>query len=128
MKKTIVIVACMLLLAAGVPLFAHGTGSDHGRFWKPNPHRWQGSLTHPALHGYHGWGYAPSRCPDGIPTADPSNPGNPQEDPGSKPGQDPGQPGDKNGDHSMGGNSTTPQDPPTGFVYHGGGPRGRRGG
>ncbi len=89
MKKIIVVLACLLLLAAGVPLFAHGPGSDHGRFHKDNPHRWQGSSSHPALHGYHGWGNAPSRCPDGVPTVEP---GNPPDKPGGTPV---GQPGDK---------------------------------
>ncbi len=40
MKKIIAALVCMLLLAAGVPLFAHGPGSDHGRYHRDNSHRW----------------------------------------------------------------------------------------
>jgi hypothetical protein len=90
MKTIIVILLCVLLLAAGVPLFAHGPGSDHGRFHKDNPHRWQGSSTHPAFHGWHGWGFAPRRCRDGVPGGDPT--GDPPDHPGTTPV---GQPGDK---------------------------------
>jgi hypothetical protein len=100
MKKTVIILACLLLLAAGVPLFARGHGGDHGRFWKDNSHRWQGSDSHPAFHGFRGWGQAPCRAPNGIPADKSSNPGGPMEDPGEKPGQDPG---DKDGEEPMGG-------------------------
>jgi hypothetical protein len=101
MKKTIVILVCMLLLAAGVPLFAHGAGSSRGRFHNDNPHRWHGSSTHPSYHGWHGWGSAPRRCPEGRPAPDPANPpdkpgGTPVEQPGDKPGGTPvEQPGSK---------------------------------
>jgi hypothetical protein len=88
MKKIIIILVCLLLLAAGVPLFANGNDNDHGRYWKDNPHRWQGSDTHPAFHGYQGWGDAPSRCPADRPAPEPGdNPGEkPSEDPVDKPG------------------------------------------
>lgn len=90
MKKIIVILACMLLLAAGVPLFAHGKGSGHGRFHNDNSHRWQGSSTHPSFHGWHGWGSAPCRRPDGKPAEGPSQ--DPPDHPGNTPVE---QPGDK---------------------------------
>jgi len=89
MKKTIIILTCILLLAAGVPLFARGHGSDHGRFQKDNPQRWNGSPTHPALNGWHGWGNAPCRAPDGIPTENPSE--GPQDHPGNTPVEQPGE-------------------------------------
>jgi hypothetical protein len=100
MKRTIIILACLLLLAGGVPLFACGPGGDHGRFHKDNSQRWHGSSVHPSFRGWHGWGQAPRRAPPGIPADDPSNPGGPKEDPGDKPGQNPG---DKDGEQPMGG-------------------------
>jgi hypothetical protein len=105
MKKIIIIFLCLLFIAAGLPLFAHGKGDDRGRFSKDNPQRWQGSTTHPAFHGHRGWGKAPSHAPAGIPAEEPANPPtDPQEDPGDKPGQEPGEkPGDKDGDVPMGG-------------------------
>jgi hypothetical protein len=103
MKKTVIVLVCLLLLAAGVPLFARGHGGDHGRFSKDKSHRWQGSDSHPAFHGFRGWGQAPCRAPDGIPADKSSNPGGPKEDPGDKPGQTPGdKPGDKDGEQPMG--------------------------
>jgi len=98
MKKMIIILLCLLFIAAGLPLFARGQSSDHGRFWKDNAHRWHGSAIHPAFHGWRGWGKAPSHAPDGIPAEDP--PDKPQEDPGDKPPQEPG---DKDGEEPMGG-------------------------
>ncbi len=89
MKKIIVILACLLLLAA-VPLFAGGRNGDHGRFHNDNSHRWQGSSTHPSSHGWRGWGKAPCRAPDGVPAE------NPSPEPPDHPGNTPvGQPGDK---------------------------------
>ena len=106
MKKTVIILMCLLLLAFGVPLFAkgrdgqhvnngHQSRSDHdGRSDQhkaENEHRWHGSDVHPAYHGVRGWGDAPSRAPAGKPAPKPT------EDPGDKPAEEPGeQPGDKN--------------------------------
>jgi hypothetical protein len=99
MTKTIAILVCLLILAAGTPLFARGQDKDNGRFCKENPQRWNGSPIHPAFNGWRGWGKAPCRAPDGVPAEKPSD--GPKEDPGDKPGQDNG--GGKPGDKPMGG-------------------------
>ena len=105
MRKIIIILVCFLLIASGLPLFAHGRGSDHGRFWKDNPQRWRGSDIHPAIHGWRGWGKAVRKAPDGVPAEDASNPpDDPPEDPGDKPAEEPGEkPVDKNGGQTFGG-------------------------
>jgi hypothetical protein len=97
MKKIVIILVCLLLLAAGVPLFARGHKSDHGRFWKDNPHRWHDSSTHPAFHGWRGWGDAPCRRePKDKPAPEPSD--KPGDDSGDKPAEEPGEkPADKGG-------------------------------
>jgi hypothetical protein len=102
MTKTIAILVCLLVLVAGMPLFARGQEKDHGRFWNENPQRWNGSPVHPAFHGWCGWGKAPCRAPDGIPAEEPNKdpPQGPKEDPGDKPGQGSG---GKPGDTPMGG-------------------------
>ena len=109
MKKTVIILMCLLLLAFGMPLFAqshngqhvnngHQSRSDHdGRSDQhkaENEHHWHGSDVHPAYHGVRGWGDAPSRAPAGKPA--PLPPKEPVEDPGDKPAEEPGeQPADK---------------------------------
>jgi len=74
MRKTIVILVCLLLIAASAPLFAHGHRDRHGHSWKSNPHRWHGSFTHPAFHGWKGWGRALSGGPEGTPAEESPNP------------------------------------------------------
>jgi hypothetical protein len=102
MRKIIVILVCLLLIASALPLFAHGHRGHHGRQWSANPHRWHGSTQHPSFHGWRGWGKARGNGPD-EPADDPSKPPvDPQEDPGDKPGTDPvGTPGDKDGGGSL---------------------------
>jgi hypothetical protein len=105
MRKIIIILVCFLLIVSGLPLFARGHGNDHGRSQKDNSQRWHGSSTHPAFHGYRGWGKAPCHAPDGVPAHDPSDPpDDPQKDPRDKPAEEPGEkPSDKDGNRSMGG-------------------------
>ena len=94
MKKTVIILMCLLLLAFGVPLFAQGHNGHHGHERVENEHRWHGSDIHPAYHGLRGWGDAPRRAPAGKPA--PLPPEEPVEDPGDKPAEEPGeQPADK---------------------------------
>ena len=96
MRKIIVLLVCLLLIASALPLFAHGQRGHHGRHWSASTHRWQGSNQHPCFHGWRGWGQAPGNEPG---KDDPSKPpGDPEQDPGDKPGTDPvGTPGDKGG-------------------------------
>jgi hypothetical protein len=105
MRKIIVILICFLLIIAGVPLFAHGhRGHHHG--WH-NGHHWHGSGTHPAFHGWRGWGHHnPAHNPAGPPAEPPGDPtepppGDPQEDPGDKPGGGSGGSGGKDGEIPM---------------------------
>ncbi len=103
MRKTIVILVCLLLVASGVPLFAHGhLGHHHG--WH-NGHHWHGSSTHPSFHGWRGWGHHnPGHNPAEPPGKDPTDPppDDPQEDPGDKPGGGSGDgSGGKDGDTPM---------------------------
>jgi hypothetical protein len=102
MRKIIVILVCLLLIASALPLFAHGQWGQHGRQWSANPHRWHGSTQHPSFHGWRGWGQAPGVGPTKH-ADDPSKPpDDPVEDPGDKPGTDPvGTPGDKGDDGLM---------------------------
>jgi hypothetical protein len=107
MRKIIVILVCLLLIASSLPLFAHGHrshGAYHGSSGKhqaANPHRWHGSSQHPSFHGWRGWGKAPGNGP-GQPADDPSAPpDDPQEDPGDKPGTNPDGSGGKGGDVPM---------------------------
>ena len=80
MRKTIVILVCVLLIAASVPLFAHGYRDHHGHSGKSDLHRWHGSLVNPAFlswkgwKGWKGWGQAPSEDPEETPAEEPSNP------------------------------------------------------
>ena len=108
MRKAIVILVCLLLIASGLPLFAHGHRGHRDQHGSPgahqatNPHRWNGSTQHPAFHGWRGWGKARGNGPI-KPADDPSKPpDDPVEDPGDKPGTDPvGTPGDKGDDGIM---------------------------
>ena len=104
MRKTIVILVCLLLFVSCLPLFARGRwGYDahlgsSGSHQAANEHRWHGSTKHPSFHGWRGWSQAPGKGPAKH-TDDPTEPpGDPVEDPGDKPGTDPGgTPGDKGG-------------------------------
>ncbi len=49
------------------------------------------------MHGWHGWGFAPRRCPDGVPTEKPSE--NPPGHPGGTPVEQP--PGKPNPDQPV---------------------------
>jgi hypothetical protein len=94
MKKTVIILMCLLLLAVGVPVFAHGHNGHHGHHRVDNEHRWHGSDTHPGFHRGRGCGDAPDRDRPGKPAPEPPAP--PAEDPGDKPAETPGeQPGEK---------------------------------
>jgi hypothetical protein len=98
MRKIIIILVCLLLLASGAPLFAHGHRGHHGHHGHhgnnghhglANANRWHGSDVHPSFHGWRGWGKRPGHTPDVPPVEDPTKPpGDIQTDPGDKSGDE----------------------------------------